>query len=174
MNVCLDLYAPESKKFVATLVKKGIYEPHAKMQLVCSKYLMDRGYTVEVEKPVGDESLVCDVYGTKGDERLIIEIESGNSSVKREASKAARYSKYADIFVLGIPYYRDPKIPKELLKKPESRDEEKLKRIKEDLGKEYKNPPVELDDLLTCHVDLFYKIDMKGLEIKEKKPIEYL
>lgn len=173
MNLCLELYAPESKKLVTSLLRKRIHEPHAKMQLICSKYIRDSGYVVDVEKPVG-KGLACDVYGTKGDEKVIIEVESGEGSSKREASKAARYSKYADIFVLGIPYDRELKIPKELLKKPGSRDERELKRIREEICKKYKKPPVGLDDLLRCHVDFIYRINVRTMEVKEENPLDYL
>ncbi|MCZ6581803.1 MAG: hypothetical protein O6761_01355, partial [Thaumarchaeota archaeon] len=49
---------------------------HSVLEIICASNLIKYGYTVDVEKPLSD-SLVCDVFATKGDGTSIIEIETG-------------------------------------------------------------------------------------------------
>lgn len=49
---------------------------HSVMELVCAKYLIMRGYEVQIEYPV-NEVLTCDLYSVKGYGNLIVEIETG-------------------------------------------------------------------------------------------------
>jgi hypothetical protein len=49
---------------------------HSVMELVCAKYLVLKGYDVEIEYPL-DPILVCDLFSTKGYGNLIVEIETG-------------------------------------------------------------------------------------------------
>ena len=46
---------------------------HSVMELVCAKYLILKGYDVEVEHNL-DGILTCDLYSTKGYGNLIVEI----------------------------------------------------------------------------------------------------
>src|SRR4030042_1443407 len=49
---------------------------HSIMELVCAKYLILKGYEVQLEYPL-NELLTCDLYSTKGYGNLIVEIETG-------------------------------------------------------------------------------------------------
>ena len=83
------------------------------MELICAMHLIRYGYHVDVEKQLTD-SLVCDVFATKGDGQVIIEIETGfmppehaldpfSYYVSRIASKISRYSKHASEFIMATP-----------------------------------------------------------------------
>jgi len=45
---------------------------HSVMELVLAKYLIKKGYQIELEHPL-DETLVCDLYGVKGLGTLVVE-----------------------------------------------------------------------------------------------------
>ena len=49
---------------------------HSIMELVCAKYLMEKGYEVQIEYPL-NQTLTCDLYATKGLGNLIVEVETG-------------------------------------------------------------------------------------------------
>ena len=49
---------------------------HSVMELVCAKYLIQKGYEVQLEYPL-NELLTCDLYSIKGLGNLIVEIETG-------------------------------------------------------------------------------------------------
>src|SRR3990170_9048395 len=75
---------------------------HSVMELVCAKYLVLKGYDVQIEY-VLNETLTCDLFSTKGYGNLIVEIETGfippenalnplTYTSARLASKIIRYS----------------------------------------------------------------------------------
>ncbi len=84
---------------------------HSVMELVCAKYLIQKGYEVQVEYPL-NTSLTCDLFGIKGLGNLVVEIETGfippenalaplTYTTARLASKIIRYSSFAGKFALG-------------------------------------------------------------------------
>ena len=44
---------------------------HSVLEIICASNLISQGYTVDIEKPLSD-SLVCDVFATKGDGTFFI------------------------------------------------------------------------------------------------------
>ena len=86
---------------------------HSVLELICASELISHGFTVDVEKSISD-ILICDLFGKKGDETAIIEIETGFTPPEhaldtvdyyaaRIVSKIARYSKYCEKFSLATP-----------------------------------------------------------------------
>ncbi len=49
---------------------------HSVMELTCAKYLIKKGYEVQIEYQLSD-ILTCDLFSTKGYGNLIVEIETG-------------------------------------------------------------------------------------------------
>ena len=83
---------------------------HSVMELVCAKYLIQKGYDVQLEYPL-NELLTCDLYAIKGLGNEIVEIETGfippenalaplTYTSARLASKIIRYSSFAGKFTL--------------------------------------------------------------------------
>ena len=59
------------------LASEGLVKSnHSVMELVVAAFLASKGYEVDVERELG-KSLVCDVYGEKDRESVIVEIETG-------------------------------------------------------------------------------------------------
>src|SRR5215218_2736818 len=110
---------------------------HSAMELVCAKHLIRYGYKVDVEKQLTD-ILICDVYAEKGDGAAIVEIETGfippehaldplSYYSARVASKIARYSKFANQFVLATTPVSTLPIPKIFSRPPRDRSKEDMK-----------------------------------------------
>ena len=150
---------------------------HSAMELVCAKHLIRYGYTVDVEKQVSD-ILVCDVFATKGDGRAIIEIETGfippehaldplSYYAARIASKIARYSSYADQFVLATPPVSVLPIPELFKRPPRDRKAEEVARVKALCDRYYRNPPVSDEDILNARLQLIYVINVDVGRVEE-------
>jgi hypothetical protein len=159
------------------LIKRKIYAPHAAMQLVCSDYLISKGYRVGVEEFI-EKTLCCDILAKAGKRKLIVEIEyrprhAGSRKI-RECSKIARYSPFSDEFVLGVPAHYSLQLPELLVKDPNLRDVKELEELKVELDKQYRNPKIELSALLRCHIDSIYLIDVDKVEVVERKPTDYV
>ena len=102
------------KSRLIELYKRNIVKiNHSAMELVCARHLIRYDYAVDVERQLND-ILICDLYATKGDGEAIVEIETGfippehaldplSYYSARVASKIARYSKFANQFVLATP-----------------------------------------------------------------------
>jgi hypothetical protein len=176
---CKEILYPEDEidKLIHPLIKLKVYLDHAKMQILCADYLRKKGYKVELEKEIG-EGLRCDLFAEKDGETLIVEIEANKSEKNdkrdkiRKISKIVRYSKYASKFILGIPYEKKLKLPKEFLEQlfqpPSKRDEEQLKKIKEEVDSMYTKPKIPLEEFKSSKLDLVYLINIEKREIKEK------
>jgi len=157
---------------------------HSVMELVCAKHLIFKGYEATVEQPL-DGGLTCDLYATKGDGRLIVEIETGfvppehaldptTYLLARIASKIVRYSHYADKFALGIPPYYILQIPQAFGTLPRHRKTEDLERIKSLCDQYYQNPPVSLEEVKNARLQAIYIIDVDAATIEEVTPDTYL
>ncbi|MGI0009585.1 MAG: hypothetical protein ACRD92_08200, partial [Nitrosopumilaceae archaeon] len=96
------------EKLIELYQKNLVKINHSVLEIICASNLISQGYSIDIEKPLSD-SLVCDVFATKGDGTFIMEIETGFTPpdhaldtidyyVARIASKIARYSKYCSKF----------------------------------------------------------------------------
>jgi hypothetical protein len=150
---------------------------HSAMELVCAKNLIRYGYHVDVEKQLTD-ILVCDVYAEKGDGAAIVEIETGfippehaldplSYYAARIASKIARYSKYANKFVLATPPVSILPIPQLFVRPPKDRRPGEIKDVKALCDKYYKNPPVTDDEILNGRLHIIYIINIDASKVVE-------
>ncbi|RLE92104.1 MAG: hypothetical protein DRN04_11225 [Thermoprotei archaeon] len=170
-------------KLVEMWMKGFVKSNHSVMEFIIAKYLLNKGMNVEVEKEL-EESLVCDIYAEKDGLKYIVEIETGfvppsnsvdpvNYRRAREISKIARYSKYADIFILATPPYHILQIPYEFTLPSSQRNVEELKKIKMLLDNYYKSPPISLDELIKAKIDYIYIINVDELKIIEVDAVSY-
>jgi len=150
---------------------------HSVMELVCARHLVLKGYEVQVEHPLNG-GMTCDLYATKGDGRLIVEIETGFIPPEhaldpttylsaRIASKIVRYSNHADKFALGIPPYYILQIPQAFGTPPRRRKTEDVERIKSLCDLYYQNPPVSLEEVRNARLHVIYIIDVDDATIEE-------
>ena len=150
---------------------------HSAMELVCAKHLVRYGYTVDVEKQLTD-ILICDVYAEKGDGAAIVEIETGfippehaldplSYYSARIASKIARYSKYANQFVLATPPVSILPIPSLFRRPPRDRRPNEIKKVKALCDRYYKNPPVTEDEILNGRLHITYIINIDAGKVVE-------
>jgi hypothetical protein len=147
------------------------------MELVCAKHLIRYGYSVDVEKQLTD-ILVCDLHATKGEGEAIVEIETGfippehaldplSYYSARIASKIARYSKFANQFVLATPPVSILPIPRLFGRPPRDRKHEDIEKVKILCDKYYRNPPISLNEILTARLHIIYIIDIDGGKVIE-------
>jgi hypothetical protein len=150
---------------------------HSAMELVCAKHLIRYGYKVDVEKQLTD-ILICDLYAEKGDGAAIVEIETGfippehaldplSYYAARIASKIARYSKYANQFVLATPPVSILPIPSLFRRPPRDRRPSEIKKVKVLCDKYYKNPPVTEDEILNGRLHITYIINIDAGKVVE-------
>jgi hypothetical protein len=154
------------------------------MELVCAKHLIRYGYSVDVEKQL-TEILVCDVYAEKGEGIAIVEIETGFIPPEhaldplayyaaRIASKIARYSKYANEFVLATTPVSVLPIPALFKRPPRDRRPSEVRQIKQLCDRYYMNPPVTEDELLNARVHMIYIINTDAGKVAEMDVDSYL
>ncbi len=166
--------------YEANLVKIS----HSIMELVCASHLMSNGYEVEVERQLTGV-LTCDVYATRGNESLIVEVETGFVPPERAleptaynkarlASKIARYSHYANKFGLGAPPYYIMQIPSAFVKSSDQRGVDELLEVKSLCDMYYKNPPVSLEEIKGARLHKIYIIDVDKAEVYEATPEDYV
>lgn len=157
---------------------------HSVLEIICASNLVSQGYSVDIEKALSD-SLVCDVFATKGDGTFIMEIETGFTPpdhaldtidyyVARIASKIARYSKYCSKFALATPVVGILPVPKLFLKSPSERTETEIKKIKALCDRFYKNPPISSDDILNARLHSIYLINIDKGFAKQLDPYSYI
>jgi len=156
---------------------------HSVMELVCAKNLVEKGYEVLIEHPLED-GLTCDLYATKGDGSLIVEIETGfvppehaldpqNYIEARIASKIIRYSYQAGKFALGMPPHYLLQFPVAFSQPPRTRKTEDLKEIKTLCDLYYRNPPVTLEEIKNARIHVIYIIDVDEAATREVEPEAY-
>jgi hypothetical protein len=160
------------------LYKRNIVKiNHSAMELVCARHLIKYGYAVDVERQL-NEILICDLYATKGEGEAIVEIETGfippehaldplSYYSARVASKIARYSKFANQFVLATTPVSVLPIPKIFSRPPRDRSKEDMKEVKELCDRYYRNPPVSLGEILNSHLHIIYIINVDKGSVKE-------
>ena len=166
------------KQRLIELYKKNIVKiNHSALELVCAKHLIHYGYIVDVEKQLTD-ILVCDLHATKGDGVAIVEIETGfippehaldplSYYSARIASKIARYSKFANQFVLAAPPVSILPIPKIFGRPPRDRRDAEIQRVKLLCDKYYRNPPVSLNEILNGRLHIIYIINIDDGKVIE-------
>ena len=171
-------------RLIELKTKRQIKINHSVLELVCSKELIMQGYDVDVEHPLIND-LVCDLYGTKGDGVLIVEIETGFTEPahardpntyanSRIASKIARYSGFAGKFVLATPKGYIMKVPPLFVESPRLRKKPKINEIKKLCGLYYKNPLVSKNEIRNGRLHAVYIIDVDNGAVKQIGPTEYI
>ncbi|HJW65681.1 MAG TPA: hypothetical protein VJ507_02745 [Candidatus Bathyarchaeia archaeon] len=157
---------------------------HSVMELVCAKYLILKGYDVQLEYGLND-LLTCDLYSTKGYGNLIVEIETGfippdhaldplTYLSARLASKIIRYSSFAGKFALGVPPHYVLSFPNALAKPPRRRTPDEVERVKKLCDLYYNNPPVTEEEILNARIHEIYLIDVDRGKVLEIDPEAYM
>jgi hypothetical protein len=160
------------------LYKRNIVKiNHSAMELVCARHLIRYGYAVDVERQLND-ILICDLYATKGEGEAIVEIETGfippehaldplSYYSARVASKIARYSKFANQFVLATPPVSVLPIPRIFRRPPRDRAREDIINVKGLCDKFYRNPPVSFGEILNSRLHMVYIINVDQGKVTE-------
>ena len=173
------------KDWLVGLQKKNVVKiNHSVMELVCAKYLVMKGYEVQLEY-VLSEILTCDLYSTKGYGNQIIEIETGfippdhaldplTYTSARLASKIIRYSSFAGKFALGVPPHYILPFPSALAKPPRKRTTQDIEFIQTLCDKYYRNPPVTPDEICNARIHEIYVIDVDQTRVQAIDPETYL
>jgi len=166
------------KSRLIELYKRNVVKiNHSAMELVCARHLIRYDYAVDVERQLND-ILICDLYATKGDGEAIVEIETGfippehaldplSYYSARVASKIARYSKFANQFVLATPPVSVLPIPKLFRRPPRDRGRDEINRVKELCDRYYRNPPVSFNEILNSHLHIIYIINVDQGKVTE-------
>jgi hypothetical protein len=173
------------KDWLINLQKKNVVKiNHSVMELVCAKYLIMRGYEVQLEYQLND-LLTCDLYSMKGYGNFIVEIETGfippeyalcplTYTSARLASKIIRYNSFAGKFALGMPPHYILPFPRALAKPPRKRTQEEVKSIKKLCDKYYQNPPVTEEEIRNARIQEIYIIDVDQAKVQEIDPGTYM
>jgi len=173
------------KDWLVNLQKENVVKiNHSVMELVCAKYLVLKGYAVQLEYAL-NEILTCDLYSTKGYGNLIVEVETGfippdhaldplTYTSARLASKIIRYSSFAGKFALGVPPHYILPFPRALAKPPRKRTPKDIEFIQALCDKYYRNPPVTHEDICNARIHEIYIIDVDQVRIQEIDPETYL
>jgi hypothetical protein len=173
------------KDWLINLQKKNVVKiNHSVMELVCAKYLILKGYEVQLEYQLSD-LLTCDLYSIKGYGNLIVEIETGfippeyalaplAYTSARLASKIVRYSSFAGKFALGMPPHYILPFPHSLAKPPRKRTAKEIFAIKKLCDKYYQNPPVLEEEIQNARIQEIYIIDVDQTKIQEIDPETYM
>jgi hypothetical protein len=154
------------------------------MELVCAKYLIQKGYEVQLEYPL-NELLTCDLYAIKGLGNLIVEVETGfippenalaplTYTSARLASKIIRYSSFAGKFALGVPPHYILPFPRALAKPPRNRADWEIIQIKKLVDAYYQRPPVTIEEIRNARIQEIYIIDVDWAKVQEIDPETYL
>ncbi len=157
---------------------------HSVMELVCAKYLILKGYDVQLEHRLND-LLTCDLFSTKGYGNLIVEVETGfippdhaldplTYLSARLASKIVRYSSFAGKFALGVPPHYVLSFPTALAKPPRRRAPEEIAHIKKLCDMYYQNPPVTEEEIQNARLHEIYLIDVDHAKVLEIDPEGYM
>ncbi len=155
---------------------------HSVMELVCAKYLIQAGYTVNLERVL--DGLSCDIYARKGFGSLIVEVETGfvppehaldpSTYIRaRIASKVTRYSSYAEKFGLAVPSHYAMPIHPALTRPPRDRSSDEVREVKALCDLYYSNPPVSLEEIRHARIHTVYILDVDNATVRETEPGTY-
>jgi len=151
---------------------------------LCAEKLIVEGYEVKVEHKLKG-NLVCDVYGTKGESTIVVEIETGfvppshaldpaRYCYARIISKTARYSAFGNRFVLGTTVTNILPIPRIFEQPPRFRDSKDVQKEKAVCDIYYSNPPITIDQITYAEVHSIFILDVDHGSIHETTPDVYL
>ena len=157
---------------------------HSVIELLCADKLISEGYEVKVEHELKD-NLVCDVYGMKGESTMIVEIETGfvppshaldpaRYCYARIISKTARYSPFANRFVLGTTVTNILPVPGIFQQPPRFRNTAEVQMAKFVCDMYYSNPAVTIDQITYAEVHTIFILDVDHGSIRETTPDVYL
>jgi len=157
---------------------------HSVIELLCAGKLIAEGYDIKVEH-VLTNTLVCDVFGTKGESTIIIEIETGfvppshaldpaRYCYARIISKTARYSGYANRFFLGTTVTNILPIPDIFQQPPRYRNRQEVQKAKAVCDLYYSNPPITVDQITYAEIHSVFVLDVDHGSIRETIPDVYL
>jgi hypothetical protein len=157
---------------------------HSILEIICASELIRHGYLVNVEERLSD-ILVCDIFASKGDGSVIIEIETGFTPpahalntvdyyAARIMSKIARYSKHSSKFCLATPVVGVLPIPSIFLMPPLARNLNDVKKNQAICNRFYKNPAIEFDSILNAHLHSIYLINTDKVFAKQLDPQNYV
>ena len=175
----------ELKDWLLNLQRENVVKiNHSVMELVCAKYLILKGYDVQLEY-VLNEVLTCDLYSTKGYGNLIVEIETGfippehalnplTYTSARLASKIIRYSSFAGKFAIGVPPHYVLPFPRALALPPRRRTPDDVQFIKKLCDIYYQNPPVTEGEIRNARIHEVYMIDVDRGRVQEIDPEAYM
>jgi hypothetical protein len=173
------------KDWLIKLQKENVVKiNHTVMELVCAKYLIQKGYEVQLEYRL-NEILTCDLYGIKDMGNLIVEVETGfippenalaplTYTSARLASKIIRYGSFAGKFALGMPPHYILPFPPTLAKPPRNRSNQEIAQIKKLCDAYYQKPPVTLEEIRNTRIQDIYIIDVDRARVQEIDPEAYL
>lgn len=173
------------KDWLIKLQKENVVKiNHTVMELVCAKYLIQKGYEVQLEYRL-NEILTCDLYGIKDMGNLIVEVETGfippenalaplTYTSARLASKIIRYGSFAGKFALGVPPHYILPFPPTLAKPPRNRSNQEIAQIKKLCDAYYQKPPVTLEEIRNTRIQDIYIIDVDRARVQEIDPEAYL
>ena len=173
------------KDWLVKLQKENVVKiNHSVMELVCAKYLIQKGYSVQIEYAL-NELLTCDLYALKGLRNVIVEVETGfippenalaplTYTSARLASKIIRYSSFAGKFVLGVPPHYILPFPRALAKPPKNRADWEILQIKNLVDAYYQKPPVTLEEIRNTRIHEIYIIDVDRAKVQDIDPEAYL
>jgi hypothetical protein len=157
---------------------------HSVIELVCANQLIGENYDVSVERKIA-ENLVCDVYGKKGEGSVIVEIETGfvppshavdpsSYTYARIISKVARYSAFANRFILGTTISNILPIPKLFQLPPRMRDAKDLNKAKTFCDIYYAHPPIKVEEITYGELHSIFIFDVDRGTVKETSVEEYI
>ena len=157
---------------------------HSIMELICSKSLIERGYQVDVEHPLGP-NLICDLHAVKGEGVLIVEVETGFTppshaldpqkyNQARISSKIARYSAHSDKFALATPSYNTLQIPSMFGKPPRFRSSSEIQKIRRLCAKYYTKPEIKTGEIRRANLQSIHVINVDECKTMELDPEKYL
>jgi len=157
---------------------------HSVMELVCAKFLIQKGFEVQIEYPL-NKILTCDLYAIKGYGNLVVEIETGyippenalsplTYTSARLASKIIRYSSFSGKFALGVPPHYILPFPQTFAKPPRNRSDQEIALIKRLCDAFYQKPPVTVEEIRNARIQDIYIIDVDRARVQEIDPEAYL
>jgi hypothetical protein len=157
---------------------------HSVMELVCAKFLIQKGFEVQIEYPLNN-ILTCDLYAIKGYGNLVVEIETGyippenalsplTYTSARLASKIIRYSSFSGKFALGVPPHYILPFPQTLAKPPRNRTDKEIALIKRLCDTFYQKPPITVEEIRNARIQEIYIIDVDRTKVQEIDPEAYL
>lgn len=173
------------KDWLIKLQKENVVKiNHSVMELVCAKYLIQKGFEVQIEYPLND-ILTCDLYAIKGYGNLVVEIETGyippenalapmTYTTARLASKIIRYSSFSCKFALGVPPHYILPFPQTLAKPPRNRSDQEIAQIKRLCDVYYQKPPITDEEIRNARIQGIYIIDVDRAKVQEIDPEAYL